>query len=203
MTVISKRVFRLVSGKAALGHSRIKRLSEILVRVGGRVRACNVAWGDGARDVHLYGVFQNMEAGAKAFAAMVEDPEGVKLRAESEKEPASEWEGPEVWRAVFGEPQPDFPVMLQREYQMDRRNLKRAVELLPDVQALQPDRPIIAVVPVISGDMGRFMVGYYATSLIDLGERIDRIGFSEAFQAIAVRAAELGTLTKARVIVNV
>ena len=121
MTVVSKRVFRPIPGKTALAHSRIKRLSEVLTRVGGRVRVCTVAWGDGARDVHLYGSFQNMEAGAKAFAAMIEDPEGVKLRTESENDPASEWEGPEVWRTVFGEPQPNYPVMLQREYRIDRR----------------------------------------------------------------------------------
>jgi len=51
--------------------------------------------------------------------------------------------------------------------------------------------------------MGRLMVGYYATSLVDLGEKIDRVGMSEAFQAIVVRAAELGTLARSRVVVNV
>lgn len=203
MTVVSKRVFRPIPGKTALAHSRIKRLSEVLTRVGGRVRVCTVAWGDGARDVHLYGSFQNMEAGAKAFAAMIEDPEGVKLRTESENDPASEWEGPEVWRTVFGEPQPNYPVMLQREYQIDRRNLKSAVAMLPEVQALAPDRPVIGLVPVVSDDMGRLLVGYYASSLVDLGERIDRVGMSDAFQAIVARAAEFGTLTKARAIVNV
>ncbi len=109
---------------------------------------------DGPRARGIYKAF-NMEAGAKAFSAMAADPDGVKLRAESENDPASVWEGPEVWRTVFGEPRPDFPVMLQREYQMDRRNLKRAVELLPEVQALRPDRPVIAVIPVVSSDMAR------------------------------------------------
>ena len=203
MTVISKRVFRPMPGKAAVAHSRIKRLGEVLTRNGGRIRICIVAWGDGAREVHLYGAFQNMEAGAKAFTALLEDPDGVKLRAESENDPASQWEGPEIWRTVFGEPRPDFPVMMQREYQIDRRHLKQAVAMLPEVQALQPDSPVIGVVPVVSGDMGRLMVGYYATSLVDLGEKIDRVGMSEAFQAIVVRAAELGTLARSRVVVNV
>jgi hypothetical protein len=202
MTVISKRAFRPITGKAAVAQQRVKRLAEILARAGGRTKVATVAWGDGARDLHLYGVFQNVEAGAKVFAAMMDDPDSAKLREESENDPASHWEGQEVWRTVFGEPRPGFPVLLQREYQMDRRNLTRAVELLPEVQALQTDRPILAVVPVISGDMARFMVGYYATSLADLGERIDRIGMSPAFQEIVVRAAEFGTLAKARVLVN-
>jgi hypothetical protein len=145
MSVISKRVFRPIPGKTALAHSRIKRLSDVLTRGGGRVRICTVAWGDGARDVHLYGSFQNMEAGAKAFSALIADPEGLKLREESENDPSSHWEGPEVWRTVFGDVRPDFPVMLQREYQMDRRSLKQALAMLPEVQALRPDRPVIGV----------------------------------------------------------
>jgi len=144
-----------------------------------------------------------MEAGAKAFTALVADPDGVKLRAESANDPASQWEGPEIWRTVFGEPRLDFPVMMQREYEIDRRNLKHAVAMLPEVQALQPDRPVIGVIPVVSSDMSRLMVGYYASSLVDLGEKIDRVGMSEAFQAIVARAAEFGTLKRARVIANV
>lgn len=203
MTVISGRVFHPLPGKAAIVQSRVKRLAEILTSVGGRVRLGVVAWGDGARDLHLYGVFPSMAAGAKAYEAMVAHPETQKLRAEAESDPASVWEGPEVYRTVYGEPQPNFPVILQREYRIDRRNLKRLVELCPEVQALRPDRPILAVTPVASGDMGRFMIAYYATSLADLGELIDTVGMSEAFQALVGRAAEFGTLTKARAIVNI
>lgn len=203
MTVISKRVFRPVSGKVGLAQERVKQLATILTRAGGRTRVANVAWGDGAREIHLYGVFENMQAGGKAFSAMISDPDFAALRTETENDPASHWEGPEVWRCVFGEPQPSYTVMLQREYQMDRRNLKSAIALLPEIQALRPNMPMIAVVPVISGDMGRFMVGYFANSLVDLGETIDSVGFSDAFQSIVLRAAELGSLTKARVLVNI
>ena len=58
---------------------------------------------------------------------MSADPDFAALRNESETDPASHWEGPEVWRTVFGEPQLAFPVMLQREYTIDRRHLSRAV----------------------------------------------------------------------------
>jgi hypothetical protein len=75
--------------------------------------------------------------------------------------------------------------------------------LLPEVQALRPDRPVIGVLPVVSNDMSRIMVGYYAASLVDLGQMIDSTGLSEAFQAIVVRAAAFGTLARARVIMNV
>jgi hypothetical protein len=201
VTVISKRVFRPLPGKASLAHERVRRLAEIITRAGGRVRTANVVWGDGAREIHLYGVFQNIEEGGKTATKMTADPAFAALRSESESDPASNWEGPEVWRCVFGEPQPRFPVILQREYEMDRRHLKSAMTLLPEVQALH--NHILALIPIISGDMGRFMVAYYAESLIDLGQHMDRIGTSDAFQSILVRAAEHGKLTKSRVLLNI
>ncbi len=202
MTFISNTVFRPLPGKAATAHERIGRVAEIMTRAGARVRLARVAWGDGAGDIHLYGVFATMEAAGKAWTAGDADPDFAKLRSESEKDRASNWEGPEIWRCVFGEPQPGYPVILQREYDLDRRHLKSAIGLLPELQALQADRPLLAAVPAVSGDMARFMVAYYGTSLIDVGERMDRIGTSEAFQSIVVRAAEFGALTRARVLMN-
>ena len=167
-----------------------------------RRAAANVAWGDGARDIHLYGVFENIEAGATVAGKMAADPAGIALQAEVEKEPTSVWEGPHVWRVAFGGPKPDHPVILQREYEVDRRHLGSALALLPEVQALMPDVPMLALVPVVASDMGRLLIGYYAPSLIEMGKRIDQIGASEALQSILVRAAEHGRLTKSRVVVN-
>jgi hypothetical protein len=203
MTFISGTTFTPIPGKTALSHERIRRLGEIIARAGGRTRIAAVAWGDGARNIHLYGVSPTMKASAETWAAVNADPAFTALRAESEKEPASHWVGPEVWRCVFGEPQPNFPVLLQREYEMDRRHLKALIGLMSEAQALQGDRPALAVVPALSGDMARFMVAYYATSLVDAGDRMDRIGGSEAFQALLVRAAEYGRVTKARLLVNI
>jgi hypothetical protein len=172
-------------------------------RAGARTRIANVAWGDGARDIHLYGVFKDIEDGARAFVKLSEDPQAVALRTESENDPASIWEGPLVWRCAYGEPQPSFPVILQREYEVDRRHLKSALGLLPEVQALMPNVPILGVVPAIDSQMGRLLIAYYAASLVELGQNMDKFGTSESFQAILVRAAEHGKLTKSRVVVNV
>jgi hypothetical protein len=203
MTVISRRIFRPLPGKSSVAHARIQRLAEIMTRAGAKTRTSNVVWGDDARAIHLHGIFENIAAGAKMATTMNADPAFAALRTESDNDPASHWEGPEVFRCVFGEPEPGYSVLLQREYEIDRRKLKSALGLMPEVQALQPDRPNLAVVPVISGDMGRLMIVYYATSLIDLGERMDRIGVSDAFQSILVRAAEFGKLTRSRVLVNI
>jgi len=202
MTVISQRTFRPLPGKTAVLRERVHRLAEIMTRCGARTRIAHVAWGDGARDIHLYGVFDTVEAGAAMAAKMAADPVATALQAEVEKEPASVWEGPHVWRVAYGATKPDFPVILQREYEVDRRHLRSALALMPDVQALMPDVPMLAIVPVIAGDMGRLMIGYYAQSLVEMGKRIDQIGASEAFQSILVRAAEHGRLITSRVIVN-
>jgi hypothetical protein len=131
------------------------------------------------------------------------DPAFAALRAESEQEPAARWEGPELWRTVYGEAKPDYPVLVQREYQMDRRHLKAAMALLPEVQKAVGDTPMVALVPTISSAMARFMVVYYAKSLIEVGQNMDKLATSEAFQSILVRAAETGTLTKARVLATI
>jgi len=203
MSFISKTVFRPIAGKSAVAQERVKRLAAGVARAGGRTRVANVLMGEGAPEIHLYGSFETMEAYGKASIAMYADADFKAVRAEAEKEPASHWEGPEVWRTVFGGPQLNFPVMLQREYDIDRPQLKNALALLPEVQALRPDRPVIGVVPVIADDMARLMIGYYANSLADLGDMIDRVGMSDAFQAITMRAAEFGTLMRARVLVNI
>jgi hypothetical protein len=202
MTIISKRVFRPLPGKAAIAHERIRRVGDAISRAGGGVRTASVAWGDGAREIHLYGVFADTEAGAKAATAMLSNADFLALRKEAEDDPASHWEGPEVWRTVFGETKPAYPVMLQREYEVDRSNLRNAIALLPEVQATMPETPMLAIVPVISGHMGRLMIGYYASSLIDLGQIIDRALASEAFQSIVTRAAQYAKLTKSRALVN-
>jgi hypothetical protein len=203
MSFISKIVFRPLPGKTGVANERIQRLSEISTRAGARVRVARVVWGDGAGLIQFLSSYASMAAGAKAVTALYADPAYAEMRAQHEKEPSVSWEGPEIWRSVFGEPQPNYPVMLQREYELDRRHLKSALALLPEIQATQGDSPVVAVVPVIAGDMARLMVAYYAPSLVEAGERMDRTAASEAFQAIVLRAAEFGKLTRSRLLVNI
>ncbi len=203
MTVVSTTIFHPIPGKAAKSLERIRRTAEILTRAGARARVANVAWGDGAGDIHLYGIVENSETAAKVTAAFYADPAFAALRAETEQEQTSRWEGPEFWRTIFGEVKPGYPVLVQREYQMDRRHLKSAMALLPEVQKVVGETPVIALVPTLSSDMARMMVVYYAKSLLEVGQSMDMLATSEAFQSILVRAAETGKLTKSRALVTV
>ena len=159
----------------------MKRLAGVISRADGGVRNGNVTWGKGARDIHLCGVFASVAAGAKAATAMAADPDFAALRAESKNESASRWEEPDVWRGDFGEAKPSLPVMLHREYEIDRRHLRSAIALLPEVQATQPEMPALALVPVVSGDMARMLVDCCTPSLIEIGQGMDFAVASEAF----------------------
>ena len=58
----------------------------------------------------------------------------------------------------------------------------------------------MAAVPVLSDNMSSLTVVYGFPDLHVFGEMLDTIGTSEAFQEMLVKASDLGTLQKARVI---
>lgn len=187
-------------GKSDLALARVKEFGEIMTRAGGRVRVAKVIFGHGAGEIHLFCAFDDFAHGTKAATAMAADPAMAALMAEREKNPAGNLMGPEVWRTIFGEPA-QKPVLLQREYQIERKNLKDAVKLLPEIaNVMGSSNPVMANVPVFSGDLARMMVVYYADSLTHLGETVDKIGMSEAFQSIVDKASEHGKLSNSRVL---
>ena len=85
---------------------------------------------------------------------------------------------------------------------MPRGNLSKAIEILPEIEAMGSDFDIKVngVVPVMANDLDRLMVVYWAKSLEALGNSIDHVGMSEAFQKKVVETSELGTLLRSRVL---
>ena len=65
------------------------------------------------------------------------------------------------------------------------------------------DTKLLALYPVIADKMNVLYVVYYYSSIASMGEIIDKIGMSEAFQNIVNRANEIGTLKSANVINNI
>jgi len=133
------------------------------------------------------------------------DPSRVRLNEERGQNPGGTVDGPEVFRTVFGEVSPGFPVILQREYSIARDKLGNALELLPEIEALVGGHgaKLLAAVPVFSSDMGRLIVAYYFRSPADLGNGMDVVGASQEFQAILVRAAGFASLARSRVVVSI
>ena len=61
----------------------------------------------------------------------------------------------------------------------------------------------MAVVPTFGPDMDRLTVVYQFTSIAAAGEQIDRIGMSEEFQKIVIKAHDSGTLVSTRMLVAI
>ena len=152
--------------------------------------------------MQLYAAFTDFASISKATVAIAADPARVKLLHERELNPAGEVLGPEVYRTVFGDVAPDYPVIMQREYRLPRENLQNALSLLPEIEKLgkSHDFKMMAVVPVIADDLGRMVVAYYSKTMGDLGRTIDEVGMSEEFQKIVTKANAFGALEKSRVV---
>ena len=202
MTVISVRRMTPQIGKTELATSRVRTMAGIVATAGGRVRIGQVVAGEGAGCMQLYAAFTDFASISKATLAIAADPARVKLLHERELNPAGDVVGPEVYRTVFGDVAPDYPVIMQREYRLPRENLESALSLLPEIEKLgkSHDFKMMAVVPVIADDLGRMVVAYYSKTMEDLGRTIDEVGMSEEFQKIVTKANTFGTLEKSRVV---
>ena len=202
MTVISVRRMTPQIGKTELATSRVRAMAGIVATAGGRVRIGQVVAGEGAGSMQLYAAFTDFASISKATLAIAADPARVKLLHERELNPAGEVVGPEVYRTVFGDVAPDYPVIMQREYRLPRENLQNALSLLPEIEKLgkSHDFKMMAVIPVIANDLGRIVVAYYSKTMEDLGRTIDEVGMSEEFQKIVTKANTFGVLEKSRVV---
>jgi hypothetical protein len=203
MTIVSRRILVPMPGKSALTLERAKRAASILASHGALVRVFSVVMGQDAGNIEILARYANFTEGSKVSAALASDPQAQQLQQEREKNPAAAVHGPYVYRLVFGEAAPQ-PVIMRRHYQVERRNLKAALEMLPEAKAaLHPGTGMLAVVPVIAPDMASLSISYYADSLEHLGQNLDEYGMSEKFQAVVAKASQFGTLTSSDVLVAV
>jgi hypothetical protein len=202
MTVISVRKMTPTVGKTELATSRVRAMAGIVARAGARVRIGQVVAGEGAGSMHLYAAFEDFSSISRATLTIASDPARATLLHERELNPAGEVVGPEVYRTIYGDVAPDYPIVMQREYRLPRENLQDALSLLPEIEELgkSHDFKMMAIVPVIADDLGRMVVAYYNKTMEDLGKTIDEVGMSEKFQKIVTKANTFGTLEKSRVV---
>ncbi len=200
MTIISRRIMVPILGKTALAHERATHLAAIMTKAGAKVRVLKVVMGEGVGNIEILAGYADFSSGTRASVAIQSDPDMKALMGEREKNAATHVSGPFVYRMVFGEVSAQ-PVLLQREYQIDRQNLKEALALLPEVKsAFDPHSGMSAVVPTFSPEMDRLVISYYANSLEHMGETLDKYGMSQAFQNVVTKASAHGKLVGARVL---
>lgn len=197
---ISRRVVTPYLGKTELVIERAKRMSGIMEAHGANTRVAQVYAGEGAGDIHLYGFFDTMAAGTKAANGMLEDNALANLFDERAKAPGGDMKGPDIYRNIYGGITGNKKAVIQRAYEMDRRNLKAAVALLEEVSEIfsSENIDVNAVVPMFSPKMDVLIVAYFFEDFAALGDGIDRIGMSEGFQSIVERSHELGRLFESR-----
>ena len=197
---ISRRVVTPYLGKTELVTERAKKMSAIMEAHGANTRVAQVYAGEGAGDIHLYGFFDTMAAGTKAANGMLEDNALANLFVERAKEPGGDMKGPDIYRNIYGGITGNKKAVIQRAYEMDRRNLRAAVALLEEVSEIfsSENIDVNAVVPMFSPKMDVLIVAYFFEDFAALGDGIDRIGMSEGFQSIVERSHELGRLFESR-----
>jgi len=205
MTVISARILEPTIGKTALALQRIRTAAGIMARHGAKVRINNIAAGDGAGSIALLSAYPDFATTARVFESYQKDPDFQQLLQERELNPAGTIIGPIVARTVYGDISwDDHPVSMHRIYKVERNKLQSALSILPDVEKLSDDSSgVMAVVPTFGPDMDRLTVVYQFTSVAAAGEQIDRIGMSEDFQKLVIKAHDTGTLISTRMLVAV
>ena len=205
MTVISARILEPTIGKTALALQRIRTAAGIMARYGAKVRINNIAAGEGAGSIALLTAYPDFATTARVFESYQKDPDFQKLLQERELKPACTIIGPIVARTVYGDISwDDHPVSMHRIYKVERTKLQDALTILPDIEKLSDDSSgVMAVVPTFGPDMDRLTVVYQFTSIAAAGEQIDRIGMSEDFQKLVIKAHDSGTLISTRMLVAV
>ena len=205
MTIISRRILTPILGKSDLVLKRAKSMQEIMTNHGAKARVARIVAGDLAGSIHLTASYENMENGCNSFNEMSQDPARIALMKERQDDPGGHLIGPEVFRTIYGNISPEHNVIMMREYQLSRDNMSEAVQIFPEIDAIlkDEDASFMAVVPLLATNMDRLIACYYFRDMSSMGEQIDRVGMSEEFQKIVLKASNAGTLISSRVLLNI
>ena len=196
---VARRISTPHVGKSEIAKSRMRTAAGIIARNGALgVATMQVVAGHGAGTLQLHSFVESMGHGSKVSMSMSADPSWAALMADRESTPSAEVVGPDLARLVAGTPNPANQAMMVREYVIGRENLQAAVAMVPDLQKMTAAANVNTTMwaPVIGSEMNRISVVYSAADLMALGNGVDEVGMSEAFQALVTEAAKLGTLDR-------
>jgi hypothetical protein len=203
MTVISRRIFVPVQGKAEAAIAQAKALAEQAAKAGTKTRLFKVIMGADTGNLEMFVRFENFQEGIGAFQTLASSSGVNSARTQLEGSNVQSISGPYVYRTVFGEPTAQ-PIIVQRQYQLSRANLQAAIEMLPAAKAaFSASVGMTAVVPVFAPEMDRLVINYYMNSMSDLGKELDENAMSSAFQNVVSKAASIGNLMSGRVLATV
>jgi len=205
MTIMSVREVSPLPGRAQEAQSRVHEGVEIMRSHGANAWATKVIVGDRVSDFDIYAAYPNFSAGAKAFQAFSNDPNMIKLMSKAQSDQAANMNGPWIGRLTYGSPaSTPTPISVHRDYRMPRSNMASVMALCPQLDKLMSSHNVsLAVGNVIHGSDHEMMrVIYRFKSLDHWGETLDKMVTNDEFVSLVMKADELGTLEKSRVLQN-
>ena len=206
MNVVSIRELTPTIGKEKLGEIRFRKASDILAKHGATTRLWRVIVGQGVGDLVLMSMYETFSKGATAFLSFSGDSEMATLMDERNASPAGELRGPDIYRMAYGAPvNPPRPILVQRMYHMPRKNLSKALELAPEMDALTKslDVSMGVGVPMLASDHETMGVVYRFNSLEHWGTSVDAMSQNPDFAALVEKANDLGTLKSSRMLMHI
>ena len=202
MAIISRRILKPILGKSKAALERSLKYKDIMVSNGVKARLGMFVGGELNGAIQLTAAYTDMTSATKSFASLSKNKEIMELMSKRDDDPSGHLIGPEVYRSVYGQPSPEHNILLIREYEVDRKYVPQSVELLAEVEAIgkDEDTKILGLYPIIADKMDTLFVIYYYSSFESMGDIIDRIGMSEAFQNVVNKANEIGKLKASNVV---
>ena len=202
MAIISRRILKPILGKSKTALERSTKYKDIMVSNGVKARLGMFVGGELNGAIQLTAAYTDMASATKSFADLSKNKEIMELMSKRDDDPSGHLIGPEVYRSVYGQPSPEHNILLIREYEVDRKFIPQSVELLAEVEDIgkDEDTKILGLYPIIADKMDTLFVIYYYSSFESMGDIIDRIGMSEAFQNVVNRANEIGKLKSSNVV---
>ena len=207
MTAISVILAKPDVGKEEQAKERMKHRAKIMSNNGFTTRVAEGFSGPTAGHLAVQAMTEDWTAMGTALTKMAADPEFIEWQQNRRKNPIGHMVRRTGLRTVYGEPQwAEFPVSYYRRYKMPRSNLKKAIELIGEIDSIETMKEhwtISAAVPITGAEMDMFLAAYQFKSLEVMGQCLDEIGTSEQMQDIVTRASELGNILTADVAITV
>jgi len=202
MAIISRRILKPILGKSKTALERSTKYKDIMVSNGVKARLGMFVGGELNGAIQLTAAYTDMTSATKSFADLSKNKEIMELMSKRDDDPSGHLIGPEVYRSVYGQPSPEHNILLIRKYEVDRKFIPQSVELLAEVEDIgkDEDTKILGLYPIIADKMDTLFVIYYYSSFESMGDIIDRIGMSEAFQNVVNKANEIGKLKASNVV---
>ena len=207
MTAISVILAKPDVGKEEQAKERMKHRAKIMSNNGFTTRVAEGFSGPTAGHLAVQAMTEDWTAMGTALTKMAADPEFIEWQQNRRKNPIGHMVRRTGLRTVYGEPQwAEFPVSYYRTYKIPRSNLKKAIELVGEIDSIETMKDhwtISAAVPITGAEMDMFLAAYQFKSLEVMGQCLDEIGTSEQMQDIVTRASELGNILTADVAITV